>query len=351
VGAKAQGIVIGGNLVAPGERRTLELPMASLYSHAPMSLPVQVVCGKRTGPTLFVSAAVHGDEINGVEIIRRLQRLPQLSSLRGVLLSVPIVNVYGFVNNARYLPDRRDLNRSFPGSLDGSMAARLAHLFMTEIVSRSDYGIDLHTGAVHRDNLPQVRANLADARVAAMASVFDVPIVLNSGSFVEGSLRQAAARLDIPVLVYEAGEALRFDEHCIRAGVKGVVSVLRHLGMLPRARQAAPGTSPVIARSSAWVRAGRSGIHRATVALGARVQEEDIIGIIADPFGEQELQVRAGCDGVIIGRSNLPLVNEGEALFHIARFESPDDAENAVETFQSDALEIHPGLDREPPIL
>ncbi|MGD8631098.1 MAG: succinylglutamate desuccinylase/aspartoacylase family protein, partial [Gammaproteobacteria bacterium] len=141
-----QDILIGGTLVKPGDRISLDLPMASLYSHAPMSLPLQVIHSKRDGPRLFVSAAIHGDEINGVEIIRRLLRLPMLKQLRGTLFAVPIVNVYGFINGSRYLPDRRDLNRAFPGSEKGSMAARLAELFLEEIVTRSDYGIDLHTG-------------------------------------------------------------------------------------------------------------------------------------------------------------------------------------------------------------
>ena len=175
------GIEIGGIRIGPGESKAVDLPMSSLYSHAPMSLPLQVVCGKRAGPRLFVSAAIHGDEINGVEIIRRLLRLPLLKRLRGTLIAVPIVNVYGFVNQSRYLPDRRDLNRSFPGSERGSMAARLAHLFLTTIVANSDYGIDLHTAAIHRENLPQVRANLDDPETDRIARAFRVPVLLICG--------------------------------------------------------------------------------------------------------------------------------------------------------------------------
>jgi predicted deacylase len=324
--------------------------MASLYSHAPMNLPVQVVCGRREGPCLFVSAAVHGDEINGVEIIRRLLRLSLLKNLRGTLLSVPIVNVYGFVNHSRYLPDRRDLNRSFPGSEKGSMAARLADLFLREIVDKSDYGIDLHTGAIHRDNLPQVRANLDDKDTARLARAFHVPVLLNA-DIRDGSLRAVAAEKGIPMLLYEAGEALRFDEHAINSGVKGVVSVMRELGMLPKPRRAKKPSEPMLARSSNWVRAGRSGIHRVTATLGTRVKKDQVIGIISDPFGAQELEVKANCAGIIIGRSNLPLVNEGEALFHIARFHSPTAAESAVEAFQADVHPIDPTLEPEPPIV
>jgi predicted deacylase len=345
-----QDLVIGGMLVKPGQRLTLDLPMASLYSHAPMSLPLQVVHSKRDGPRLFVSAAIHGDEINGVEIIRRLLRLPLLNKLRGTLLAVPIVNVYGFVNGSRYLPDRRDLNRSFPGSDKGSMAARLAGLFLDEIVTHSDYGIDLHTGAIHRENLPQIRANLDDPETARIASAFHVPVLLNS-DLRDGSLRQIAAEHGIPILLYEAGEALRFNESAIRAGVKGIVAVMRAIGMLPASSRARPPSEPLVATASSWVRAGRSGILRITCPLGARVRKDEVIGIISDPFGQMELEVKPSCSGIIIGRTNLPLVNEGEALFNIARFESARVAESTVEAFQADELPIDPALDQEPPIV
>ncbi|MDX1697721.1 MAG: succinylglutamate desuccinylase/aspartoacylase family protein, partial [Thiohalobacterales bacterium] len=232
----------------------------------------------------------------------------------------------------------------------GSMAARLAELFITEIVDKCDYGIDLHTAAVHRDNLPQIRANLDDGETARIAQAFHVPVLLNS-NIRDGSLRQVAAERGIPVLLYEAGEALRFDEHSIRAGVKGIIAVMRELDMLPPTGRSRKRNEPLIARSSTWVRAGRSGILRATAALGTRVRKGDPIGIIADPFGQQELEVIAGASGIIIGRTNLPLVNEGEGLFHIARFESTRQAENTVEAFQADELPIHPVLDEEPPIV
>ena len=343
-------VEIGGTVVAPGERVTLELPVASLYSHAPMTLPLQIVRGMREGPTLFVSAAIHGDEINGVEIIRRLLRLPLLKKLRGTLLAIPIVNVYGFVNRSRYLPDRRDLNRSFPGSQRGSMAARLADLFLNEIVHRSDYGIDLHTGAIHRENLPQIRANLDDPTTVRLANAFHVPLLLNA-NLRDGSLRQVAAEQGIPILLYEAGEALRFDERAIRAGVKGIMAVMRELEMLPASSRARKPVEPVIARSTNWVRAGRSGILRTSAALGTRVRRGEIIGLISDPFGEQETEVHAENNGIIIGRTNLPLVNEGEGLFHVARFESTRTAENTVEAFQADELPLWPVLDEEPPIV
>jgi predicted deacylase len=344
-----QNVRIGNKEVMPGQSVILDLPMASLYSHAPINLPVQVIHGKREGPRLFVSAAIHGDEINGVEIIRRLLRMPLVKKLHGTLMAIPIVNVYGFVSRSRYLPDRRDLNRSFPGSESGSMAARLAELFLTEIVAQCDYGIDLHTGAVHRENLPQIRANLDHPETARIARAFHVPVLLNA-NIRDGSLRQVAMEHDIPILLYEAGEALRFDERSIRAGVKGIIAVMRELGMLPASRGRG-GNEPLVARASSWVRAGRSGILRVTVPLGARVRKGQVIGVIADPFGQQELEVQASAGGIIIGRTNLPLVNEGEGLFHIARFDSTREAESTVEAFQADELPLGATLDDEPPIV
>jgi predicted deacylase len=301
-----------------------------------MTIPVHVVSGKKSGPVLFVSAAIHGDEINGVEIIRRLLKLPSMRRLRGTIIAVPIVNVHGLVNHSRYLPDRRDLNRSFPGTEKGSLAARLANLFMKEIVAKSTHGIDLHTGALHRSNLPQIRANMEDPETEKLAQAFQVPVIISS-NLRDGSLREAAAENGIPMLLYEAGEALRFDEISIRAGVKGIVNVMRHLQMLPATRsRGKKKIEPVVAHSSSWVRAPDSGMLRAMVALGSRVKKDTLLGVIADPFGERELEVKSAFGGIVIGRTNIPLVNEGDALYHIARFEDIRDAEAKVDEFQEE---------------
>ncbi len=339
---------IAGINVAPGKRATIALPVTKLYTHAPIEIPIHVMRGKQDGPRLFVSAAIHGDEINGVEIIRRLIKHAVLKRLRGTLVAVPVVNVHGLINHSRYLPDRRDLNRSFPGSERGPLASRLAYLFMKEVVDKCTHGIDLHTGAIHRANLPQIRANLDDDETGRLAKVFSVPVLLNA-TIRDGSLRQAAAEKGIPMLLYEAGEALRFDEVSIRAGVRGIVNVMRELEMLPPSkRKKTQSKEPMVARSSSWVRAPSSGIFRPVVALGARVEKEGLLGVIEDPFGEIEDPVHARYAGIVIGRINLPLVNEGDALFHIARFGKVDKAVATVEEFQ----ELHepenveePGLD------
>jgi predicted deacylase len=323
-------IEIGNIRVAPGERRVISLPVGRLYTQADISMPVEVVNGRHDGPRLFVSAAIHGDELNGVEIIRRLLRHSSLKRLRGALIAVPVINVHGLLHRSRYLPDRRDLNRSFPGSDRGSLAARIAHLFMREIVANCSYGIDLHTGAQHRNNLPQVRAHLDDPETRRLAEAFGTPVLINA-DLRDGSLREAAADAGIPMLLYEGGEALRFDEVPIRAGLRGVLDVMRALEMIPRVKRRGRQVEPVIARGSAWVRAPESGFLRSALALGARVTRGETIGRITAPLTDQEWLVEAPADGILIGRSNLPLVYEGEALFHIARFQRVSIAARQVE--------------------
>ena len=325
---------IAGIDIDPGKSVTIALPVTRLYTHAPIEIPIHVIRGKKDGPRMFVSAAIHGDEINGVEIIRRLLKQASLRKLRGTLVTVPVVNVHGLINHSRYLPDRRDLNRCFPGSERGPLAHRLAYLFMKEVVAKCTHGVDLHTGAIHRANLPQIRANLDDEETARLAKAFAVPVLLNS-TLRDGSLREAAAEMGIPMLLYEAGEALRFDEVSIRAGVRGIINVMRELEMLPASsRKKHQPKEPMIARSSAWVRAPSSGIFRPVTALGARVEKDGLLGVIEDPFGEVEQAVHAKHDGIVIGRVNLPLINEGDALFHIARFGRVARAEATVEEFR-----------------
>ena len=329
--ARNSAIKVGDTVIEPGERATVRLPVADLYTGTSLAMPVHVVCGRREGPVLFVSAAIHGDELNGVEIIRRLLKRKALSSIRGTLLAVPIVNVHGFLDQSRYLPDRRDLNRSFPGSRKGSVAARMAYTFVHEIVEKADFGIDLHTGALNRSNLPQIRGNLDDQATLQLARAFGAPVIVNSNAR-DGSLRQCAADKGMPVLIYEAGEALRFDELSIRAGLRGTISAMRHIGMLPSGSKKAP-VSPVVADSTSWVRAPDSGIVTRKVELGSRVKAGQALAVIGDPVGDEEVRVKAPFDGIIIGRSNLPLAHEGDALFNVAAFKSVSRAEDRVEEF------------------
>jgi uncharacterized protein len=341
---------IAGAEIAPGSRATIDLPVAQLYTHTPLTMPIQVVHGRREGPRLLVCAAIHGDEINGVEIIRRLLKQAALKRLAGTLIAVPIVNVFGFIDRVRYLPDRRDLNRSFPGTEQGSLAGRIAWLFKTEVLDRATHVIDLHTAAIHRANMPQIRVNLSDQGSYELAKAFGVPLIINSG-LIDGSLRSAADALGIPVVTYESGEALRFDEPGIKAGLHGILSVMRHLNMLPAAKTRPRARAHYVANSSSWVRAGQDGIFRAVVGLGARVEKAQVLGYIADPFGEREMTVQAQFSGLVIGRANLPLVHEGEALFNIARFDAVGRVVQQVEAFTQRMEDEDEAWAEEPPIV
>jgi uncharacterized protein len=312
---------IGEAAVWAGTRQTVNLEVSTLANATRMNLPVEVVHGPEKGPVMFLSGVVHGDEIQGLEIVRRVLAREELKSIQGTLLAVPIVNAFGFLNHSRYMPDRRDLNRSFPGSDQGSLASLLADLFFREVVKRSDYGIDLHTAALHRTNLPQVRIAPGDAELMKLAEAFAPPVIMTS-KLRDGSLRLHAKEEGVKVLLYEGGEALRFDETAIEAGVKGVLRVMQHVGMIAKATAPAAHASVTHSSSSIWVRAPEGGILHSVRRVGDKVGLKEPIGIITDPLGTVNVPVFAEDDGIIIGRTNLPIVNRGDALFHLARIKT-----------------------------
>lgn len=314
-----EGFAIGSETVAPGERRMVSLPLSALSNRTPMALQLCVIHGPKEGPVLFVSAAIHGDELTGVAICRRLLASNALDIRRGTLIVVPIVNAFGFIGHSRYLPDRRDLNRSFPGSARGSLASQLAHLFLTEIVARSQCGVDLHSAAIHRSNLPQIRVNSHDPASYELAVAFGAPIVVHSG-LRDGSLRAAAADRGVPVLVYEAGEGLRIDELSVSIGVEGVRRVLSHLDMIDW-REGGNRPPPALSTGSKWVRAEESGLYHPYCDIGDHVAVGTRLAVVHDPYGEQQFPVDSPLQGIIIGRANIPAVNQGDALFHIAKVE------------------------------
>jgi uncharacterized protein len=336
---------ICGHRVAPGEKTTVDLPVGSFSNHMPSTLPVRIVHGRKDGPVLFISAAVHGDEVIGVEIIRRLLKSTSLRSVCGTLLCVPVVNTFGFIGHNRYLPDRRDLNRSFPGSPSGSLAGQLAHLFTEEIIKRSDFGIDIHSAAEHRLNLPQIRYFSDDPKTVEMAEVFSAPFVLTA-PLRDGSLRMAAQKEGVEVLLYEAGEALRFDETSVRIGVKGILNVMKHLGMIAGSRLKASKTDSVISEESKWVRAPTGGIFRAIRTIGDQAEEGEPLGYICDPFGDDEEVITTKYPGIIIGKSNLPLVNPGDAVFHVAKVSGPKSAEKRI-TSVGEEIDADPLFDED----
>lgn len=310
---------INGVAAPPGKLTQTELRVARLPTGIWLSFPVGVLHGARPGPVIWVTGAIHGDELNGVPIIRRILDVVDPRTLQGTLLAVPVVNVFGLVKESRYLPDRRDLNRSFPGSKRGSTAAQLANLLMTEIVARSEVGIDLHTGSGGRKNLPQVRCDLDDDATLRLATAFGAPMLLHA-RLRDGSLRAAATALGKAVLLYEAGEANRFDSNAIETGVHGVLRVMRALGMID-VRIDPPSQASRTSRSSAWSRAQRTGFCEMRVQLGAEVEAGAEIAIVYDTLGQNRAIVRAGKPGVVIGHVTSPIVHRGDAVAHVAQIE------------------------------
>jgi predicted deacylase len=314
---------IGPVRVRAGRKQALALPITRLVTGADVDLPVRVVHGRQDGPTVWIDAAIHGDEAVGVEVIRQVLADLDAKKLRGTVIAVPIVNVLGFMNGDRYLPDRRDLNRSFPGSRRGSLAARIAHLVMTEVVAKCEVGIDLHTGSDRRTNLPQIRADLEDARTRELSLAFGAPVMLHA-RLRDGSLRAAAREAGAKVLLYEAGEAWRMDAWAVEAGVRGVRRVLAHLGMVDPLEGDSPPTTLESWRSG-WVRARGTGMLHLEAELGQHVTRGQRLGGLFDSFGKRVRLVHADRDGVVIGRTEAPLVSSGDAVVHLAEVtEAPD---------------------------
>jgi predicted deacylase len=310
---------IGNVRVRPGFERAVTLPITRLVTGADVDLPVRVVHGRHDGPTIWVDAAIHGDEAVGVEVIRQVLADLDPKTLRGTLIAIPIVNVLGFMTASRYLPDRRDLNRSFPGSPRGSLAARIAHLMMEQVIAKCSVGIDLHTGSDRRSNLPQIRADLEDPETRRLASAFGAPVMLHA-PLRDGSLRSAARERGAKVLLYEAGEAWRMDDWAIDAGVLGVRRVLAALDMIDALPEDTPRPSTACRRSG-WVRARGTGMLHLDVDLGQPVSKGEKLGGLFDSLGKRVRLVHADRDGIVIGRSEAPVVNRGDAVVHIAEVE------------------------------
>ncbi|MCB1232629.1 MAG: succinylglutamate desuccinylase/aspartoacylase family protein [Verrucomicrobiae bacterium] len=333
-------LLVGGSEFFPGDRDVVDIPIGSLIDYQPVTMTVHVLRGKRPGPCLLVSAALHGDEIVGVEVIRRLLRTQLLKRLRGDLLVVPVVNMPAFLSHSRYLPDRRDLNRLFPGTSAGSLGSRLANAFLTQVVASCTHAIDIHSGAVGRPNLPQVRVSPGDHEGYEMAKAFRPPVVIET-SLRAGSLREMLYSRGKPCILYEAGEAHRLDPDAVRYGLRGIVSVMRFLEMLPPEKKA-KGDSPrrrartVVSTLTSWSRAPRGGVFAPEVELGKAVSPGMVLGAVADPFGRHETPIKSRVDGVVIGISREATVNEGDGLFHIAVTRDPASAEAQI--IRSDEL-------------
>lgn len=309
-------ITIAGEEIPPCQIKQISIPVAKLPTQTMMFLPVTVINGIKTGARLWINAAIHGDEINGVEIIRQVVNSINPYELHGTLIAVPIVNVFGFIEQSRYLPDRRDLNRSFPGSETGSLASRLANLFMREIVAKCTHGIDLHTAAIHRINLPQIRGNLDDAETYRCAKAFDCPVMIHA-TLRDGSMRQAVSSQGIPILLYEGGEALRFNDDAIAMGIRGIFRVMNALEMYNTPTFELENSCRKISETK-WIRASSSGLFLLRTKLGMIVEKKQLLGTIADAIGNKTIAVKAGFRGMVISHVQNPLVNQGDAIIHLA---------------------------------
>jgi len=309
-------LVIAGTTVEPGQQVETAIRVARLPGQGWLEVPLAVTHGVRPGPRVFVSAAIHGDELNGVETVRQVTHCLDAGRMSGSLVAVPVVNVFGLYAKSRYTPDRKDLNRMFPGSARGTIASRLAHLFMNEVVKGSTLGIDLHTGSDHRTNASQVRYDFRETRLDAVAEAFGAPLIIHKQAK-PGTLRGAATKVDVPVLLWEAGEPMRFESRMVESGVEGVLRVMAHLEMIEE-RFEWPDPTPRRFEHTSWVRARRGGLFRSAVEAGQPVEKGDVIGHVGDALDAAGQPVKAPRGGVVIGAALSPVVFQGDPLAHLA---------------------------------
>ncbi len=307
-------VTIAGHRIEPGEFKEININIARLPSHTQIDTPIYVSRSKEEGPILALMAGMHGDEINGMEIVRRILDQDLHKVKRGTVVCMPITNVYGFLNFSRDVPDGKDVNRSFPGSKNGSLASRVAYNLTHQIIPFIDYGIDFHTGGAMRTNYPQVRAMLNNEKNQELANAFCAPFTIDS-PFRPNSLRKEASKKGKNIIVYEAGESLRFDQHGIEEGISGALRLMRHLKMIDEAPK--PKEENRIIWSSSWIRAKHAGLFQARVQSGQLLHKGDWVGTITDPFGEFKEQVKSSETAYVIGLNNNPVVNAGDALMHL----------------------------------
>jgi uncharacterized protein len=309
---------IAGAKIAPGEYQELNLKVSEYYTSQATQIPVFVKRGKQDGPVLFVTAAVHGDEINGVQIVRNLIIELRDRDIKGTFVGVPVVNRFGFINHQRDMPDNRDLNRAFPGNAEGSLASRYAHVVFQEIIRKCTHGIDIHTAGASRTNLPQVRCDVQNPAVRDMARAFGSHVILHHRGG-KGTLRRAATDAGVPTIIYEAGETFKFERDVVQHGKRGVLQVMRHLGMIDGEPQ--PPEYQVIVKNSSWVRADKGGLLDVYVRPGDLVYEGDEIAVITNPFGREKGAIKSPFTGLVIGRVTLPLVHPGNPIAHFVRLD------------------------------
>jgi predicted deacylase len=300
--------------ILAGEEKRIVVNIARLPSHSPIDIYLTICRSKKPGPTLLLSGGLHGDEINGIEIVRRITEQGLHRPERGTVICMPVINIFGFIHTSRYVPDGKDVNRSFPGSTTGSLASRVANFLTKEILPVIDYGIDFHTGGGDRTNYPQIRCQLKDPKNEELAYSFHAPFTLDA-PLRPHSMRQVAMRMGKRILVYEGGESGRLDEYAIEHAIKGTLRVMHHLGM--RHTSEHPNHDNHVIKHSSWVRARNSGIFLSSVKYGQQVKKNDTVGYINDPFGDFKSKLKAPAGGYILGLNHHPIVHQGDALMHI----------------------------------
>ncbi|MDH3697546.1 MAG: succinylglutamate desuccinylase/aspartoacylase family protein [Flavobacteriaceae bacterium] len=316
---KSKSISIGKETVSPGEHKLLKISIDRLPTGTLIDIPIYVFNSKKPGPTVLVQAGLHGDEINGIEIVRRMLQEESFHVERGAVIAVPILNIFGFIHFSRDVPDGKDVNRSFPGTRTGSMASRMAYHYTSQILDQVDFGIDLHTGGAQRHNYPQIRFTEEDEVSRQIAEVFRAPFVFPA-RLIRGSFRNAAFKRGVPVVVFEAGESMRFDDYAILEGIQGILNVLHHFEMIPKLDPvyAEKHTSVMIAERK-WLRAPTAGMFIPEVRNGSAIKKGQELGIVTDTYARRRKQVKAPYDGYVFCINHQAVVNQGEALFHIGK--------------------------------
>lgn len=305
---------INGEKIGRGEDKKLNLRIARLPTYTNIDLPVRVIRSKNPGPVVLLTGGLHGDEINGIEIVRRLLSNKLLKLEKGSVVAIPLMNIYGFIQNVRGVPDGKDINRSFPGSKTGSLAKLVAYTIMKQIIPIIDVGIDFHTGGSSRSNFPQIRCVLNIEQNLELAKAFAPPVIIHSG-LIDKSFRKAAYKKGKHILVYETGESLRFDQNGIQEGINGTLRLFKYLNMIKEAPE--PHSSEIYENSD-WVRASFAGLYHSKIKLGDFIEKGMNLGSITDPFGNEKKMLKSKHEGRVIGLNNCPVVHKGDALLHVA---------------------------------
>lgn len=306
-----------GQKVALGDSATVYFNVAKLHTQNKIDVPVIIERSKKPGPTVLITAGIHGDEVNGVEIVRQIIAKGINKPKRGTIICIPVINVFGFIHMDREFPDGRDLNRVFPGGKSGSLASRVAHKLITEIVPHADLIMDFHTGGADRFNSAQIRIKKGEVVLDELAEVFGAPFVLYSKNL-NKSFRNTSYKLGIPMLLFEGGKSFNIHPTITNTGVNGAKRVLNHLEMLgSKFKVSKPKKSCVFILESKWLRAKYSGMFKASVSINAKVNKGDVIGHITDPYGSFNHFVKAPNDGYIFNINESPIIYQGDAIFHI----------------------------------